>query len=271
MFCSKCGAAVPSAREVSTSQPNAPKRADHSDQITTPKKKQFYLDIIPGAAAAQLFKNFSLTVFHGSPAATAFVVGVSAALGFVVGFALCHYVRTKVTKNRVSGVFLSLSISIGLSLPFFMATAFVTNSISQSQYQNQVAQDWDSVGTPVTPPVKQNTDADPNFSKQALPPLDLTKEFIPPASRGTALQQTRALADHGDAVAQFKLGVMYQNGQEVPWDHAQAMMWYLIAKVGGITLANQNLQKLEARSTPAEIDEAQRMAREWLAAHYPAN
>jgi Sel1 repeat len=131
--------------------------------------------------------------------------------------------------------------------------------------------------------------------------------FGPTASSGTALKQTKALADQGNANEQYNLGVMcaygqgvaqdyqealkwfrlsaaqgnpeaqgdlgamYQAGFGVPQDYAQAMMWYLIAKAGGTTLADQNLQQLESLSAPAQIAEAQRMAREWSAAHHPKN
>ena len=134
-FCSKCGTEV--------SQP---------DRSTTPKRNRAYLfDVIPGAAAAQLCKSLALsTGFHGSPTETAFVAGISAALGFIVGFALSLFIRTRVTKSRSPVFFLSLMISIGLSLPFFFVTTFLnSNSATQSQSQNTVAQDWDSVGTPV--------------------------------------------------------------------------------------------------------------------------
>jgi TPR repeat protein len=42
----------------------------------------------------------------------------------------------------------------------------------------------------------------------------------------TALRLWRPLADAGNANAQFRLGVMYHNGQGVPQDYAAAAAWY---------------------------------------------
>jgi TPR repeat protein len=42
----------------------------------------------------------------------------------------------------------------------------------------------------------------------------------------TALQLLGPLADQGNARAQFKLGVMYYEGQGVPQDYAEAVKWY---------------------------------------------
>lgn len=80
----------------------------------------------------------------------------------------------------------------------------------------------------------------------------------------------RKAADQGVIGAQDFLGSLYAEGLGVPQDYAQAMMWLLIAKAGGDTLSDQGLQQLESLSTPAQIAEAQRMAREWLATH-PVN
>ncbi len=42
----------------------------------------------------------------------------------------------------------------------------------------------------------------------------------------TALRLWRSLADRGDADAQYNLGVMYNNGDGVPRDYAEAMKWH---------------------------------------------
>lgn len=86
-----------------------------------------------------------------------------------------------------------------------------------------------------------------------------------------ALKWFRLSATQGSAEAQSDLGAMYQGGFGVDEDHVQSMMWYLIAKANGSTLPDQNLHQLESLSTPAQIAEAQRMAREWSAAHHSAN
>ena len=82
-----------------------------------------------------------------------------------------------------------------------------------------------------------------------------------------AMKLFRLSAEQGITEAQCDLGAMHQAGYGVPQDYAQAMMWYLIAKANGSTLPDQNLHQLESLTTPAQIAEAQRMAKEWTAAH----
>ena len=57
----------------------------------------------------------------------------------------------------------------------------------------------------------------------------------------TALKEWRPLAEQGDADAQFNLGVMYDKGQGVPQDDAQARDWYLLAADQGHALAQAKL------------------------------
>jgi uncharacterized protein len=49
------------------------------------------------------------------------------------------------------------------------------------------------------------------------------------ADYATALRVYRSLADHGLAIAQFNVGLMYDNGQGVPKDEAEAIKWYRLA------------------------------------------
>ena len=114
----------------------------------------------------------------------------------------------------------------------------------------------------------------------------------------------RKAADQGDALAQFDLGWMYDDGRGVAQDYAQALIWFRKAAEQGLTLAQFNLgwmygqgqgvqqdyvrahmwfniaaagasdasfrdksvkyrDLVAAEMTPAQIAEAQRMAREW--------
>ena len=80
----------------------------------------------------------------------------------------------------------------------------------------------------------------------------------------------RVTANAGDAHAQWHLGVMYRNGRGVPQDYVEAHKWY---NLGASRVSAEN-QKIfaEARDavaqlmTPQQLAEAQRLAREWLAA-----
>ena len=79
----------------------------------------------------------------------------------------------------------------------------------------------------------------------------------------TALKEWRPLAEHGDAGAQYILGVLYATGQGVPQDDVQAHMWVSLADAQGYKLARRARDELARRMTPAQITEAQRLAREW--------
>ncbi len=115
----------------------------------------------------------------------------------------------------------------------------------------------------------------------------------------TALMEFRVLAEQGDANAQFNLGVMYDMGQGVPQDDTEAVRWYRLAAEQGFDTAQLKLgfmygagrgvpqdyvqahmwlnlaaaqgheparkyrDRLAERMTPAQLAEAQRLAREW--------
>lgn len=121
---------------------------------------------------------------------------------------------------------------------------------------------------------------------------------------GAALKFFKAVAEQGDATAQYNLGLMYSDGQGVPQDYAEAMRWYKLAAQQGDSTAQHNLGVMYAKGqgvlqdyarsylwfnlaatkgdsdsvknrdisaknmTPQEIAEAQKMARECLASNY---
>ncbi len=78
----------------------------------------------------------------------------------------------------------------------------------------------------------------------------------------------RTAAEKGYAPAQYNLGVMYHTGQGVPQDYVQAHMWYNLAAAGlppgeGRDSAAKNRDIVAKLMTPAQLAEAQRLAREW--------
>ena len=115
----------------------------------------------------------------------------------------------------------------------------------------------------------------------------------------TALRLFRLAADQGDANGQFMLGVMYATGQGIPQNYAEAVKWYRLAtdqgsadaqyNLGGMYATGQGVQQdyvsayawlslsaaqgeqsatksrdlIARRMTPAQIAEAQNLAREW--------
>ncbi len=82
-----------------------------------------------------------------------------------------------------------------------------------------------------------------------------------------AMNWYRKAAEQGDASAQFNLGVMYNEGQGVPPDYVQAYMWYNLsaAQEPVFMLAALSRDLVAKRMTAAQIAEAQKLARDWLA------
>ncbi len=78
-----------------------------------------------------------------------------------------------------------------------------------------------------------------------------------------ALRWYRKAADQGYASAQTNLGVMYSKGRGVTQDYVQAHVWFNLAAARGQKLGKKNRDLLAKKMTPAQIAEAQRLAREW--------
>jgi len=115
----------------------------------------------------------------------------------------------------------------------------------------------------------------------------------------TALREWRPLAEQGDVDAQYNLGLMYDKGYGVPQDYVLARQWYEKAAAQGLADAQLGLgalyrkchgvaqdfvqahmwfnlsgangeragavqrDALAIQMTPAQIDKAQKRAREW--------
>jgi len=60
----------------------------------------------------------------------------------------------------------------------------------------------------------------------------------------TALREWRPLAEQGDALAQYNLGILYRKGRGVPQDDVQARQWYAKAAAQGLAKAQFNLGTL---------------------------
>ena len=65
----------------------------------------------------------------------------------------------------------------------------------------------------------------------------------------TALREWKPLAEQGDAVAQFLLGAMYDEGHGVPQDEKTAVKWYTLAAEQGDASAQGNLGVMYAFGT----------------------
>ena len=87
--------------------------------------------------------------------------------------------------------------------------------------------------------------------------------------RTDAVDWFRLAADQGHAAAQGNLGVAYSNGLGVPRNPTEAVRWYRLASDRGYAAAEFALTELEAVMTPEELEEAERLAREWQPTSQP--
>jgi len=155
---------------------------------------------------------------------------------------------------------------------------------------------------PLTPVLTRGL---PNSNLNDSPPMSL-REPLDIYSM-IDVEDLRGYAEQGDALAQYNLGVLYELGEDLPEDHVEAVQWYRLAAEQGVFLAQfklgllyalgkgaetdpvnshtwltlaasqspgefreqlaQALEILARAMTPAQIAEAQRLAREWDAAH----
>jgi TPR repeat protein len=86
----------------------------------------------------------------------------------------------------------------------------------------------------------------------------------------TALQLMSPFAENGDSLVQDILGHMYNGGLGVPQDYAIAHMWFNLAAAGGEKDAAKHREIVAKQMTPAQIAEAQKLAREWKPTSTPA-
>ncbi len=82
-----------------------------------------------------------------------------------------------------------------------------------------------------------------------------------------AVAWARKAAEQGDAAAQFTLGGMYYFGQGVKKNDLKAYLWINLAAAQGDEEAIKIRDEFVKTLTPSQIEEGQRLAREWLAAH----
>ena len=87
-------------------------------------------------------------------------------------------------------------------------------------------------------------------------------EGVPKDNRH-ALRWFRLAADQEEAVAQTKIAIMYDDGRGVPHDIVQAYKWYSLAATNGDKPAAELRDASAKQMTPAQIAEAQKLAREW--------
>ncbi len=91
-----------------------------------------------------------------------------------------------------------------------------------------------------------------------------------PQDYGEAVKWYRSAADQGDAHAQYNLGLWYATGEGGAYDTVRAHMWFNLAAARFAASDNRNRETaiknrdlIARQMTREQIDEAQRLAREW--------
>ena len=72
-----------------------------------------------------------------------------------------------------------------------------------------------------------------------------------------AVVETHARAGHGDADAQYELGIMYAEGRDVPQNDAVAFAWYRQAAEQGVAKAQFNVGLMYSSGRGVPRDEAE--------------
>jgi len=84
-----------------------------------------------------------------------------------------------------------------------------------------------------------------------------------PQDHAEAVKWFGKAAEQGFASAQYDLGAMYGNGRGVAKDYVRAHMWFSLAAAQGDEMARKSRDIAAKLMTPAQIAEAQSLAREW--------
>jgi TPR repeat protein len=111
-----------------------------------------------------------------------------------------------------------------------------------------------------------NAGAEYNLGAMHQNGLGVTQNYV------EAVRWYRRAADQGLAGGQFVLGGMYQIGiwRLVPKDIVRAYMWFNLAAAQGLEGAEKYRDEVAQHMTPAQIAEAQKLAREWKPTAQPS-
>ena len=84
-----------------------------------------------------------------------------------------------------------------------------------------------------------------------------------PQDDNEAVKWYRLSAEQGYAEAQYNLAFMYSKGLGVPQDYVLAHMWWNLSGSNGIESAVKSRNLVEKIMSKQQIEEAQRLARNW--------
>ena len=85
-----------------------------------------------------------------------------------------------------------------------------------------------------------------------------------PQDKDEAMKWMRKAAEKGNAKAQNNLGGSYYNGDGVPQDKAKASMFFNLAAAKGHENGKDNSEQIKKRMTKEQIAEGQKLTREWV-------
>ena len=107
--------------------------------------------------------------------------------------------------------------------------------------------------------IEQTNKAEADCRKR-VPDVQTAVNIFQEGNYGAALQEFQPLAEHGNAIAQFFLGLMYYNGAGVVQDYPQAAAWYRKAADLGNPDAQFNLGMMyrNGQGVPQDWSQAQK-------------
>ena len=85
-----------------------------------------------------------------------------------------------------------------------------------------------------------------------------------PQDYDAAFKWLELAAKQGLARAQYTLGLIYYQGSETIQDYIRAHMWLSIVDFQGFEEARKNRDEVEEMMTPAQLETAQKLTREWM-------
>ena len=89
-----------------------------------------------------------------------------------------------------------------------------------------------------------------------------------PENDAEAVKWYRKAADQGHSGAQYNLGLMYADGRGVPENSIRAYVWWSMAKTQGYADAATNLDILKPQMTPQQIADGQALAAKCYESNY---
>ncbi len=108
-------------------------------------------------------------------------------------------------------------------------------------------------------PLAEQGDADAQYNLALM----YDRSYGVPQDYVQARQWYEKAAAQGDARAQYNLGVRYARSHGVPQDYVKAHKWFNLAAANGEKWGAKFRDVLANQMTPAQIDAAEKLAREW--------